>query len=173
MTCPIWLSLLFSVFFCHQVVHLFHLVFRWSRDSNPRLRTMAQIVSPRRSPLDQEDWFPFAYKLIRQPKSKMDLISFGLYRFPFQMELLVSDDNVCALPLNWHPFRNRKYIKAKLDNKSNIFFQKSWVFSQKKICRKKSDLKWVWAKIIGIRAMWHSFLKSCNRSKSRCQSRKQ
>jgi hypothetical protein len=27
-TCPFWLSLLFSFFFCHQVVHLIHLVFR-------------------------------------------------------------------------------------------------------------------------------------------------
>jgi len=36
------------------VVHLFpHLVFRRSRDSNPRLRTMAQMVSPRHSPLDR------------------------------------------------------------------------------------------------------------------------
>jgi hypothetical protein len=51
-TCPFWLSLLF-LFFCHQVVHLIHLVFRWTREWNPRLRTMAQTVSPRCSPLDQ------------------------------------------------------------------------------------------------------------------------
>ncbi len=53
MTCPIWRSLLLSLVFCHQVVHLFHLVFRQSQDSNPRPRTMARIVSPQRSPLDQ------------------------------------------------------------------------------------------------------------------------
>ncbi len=52
-TCPFWLSLLFSFFFCHQVVHLIHLVFRSSWELNPRPRTMAQTVSPWRSPLDQ------------------------------------------------------------------------------------------------------------------------
>ncbi len=46
-------SLLFSLVFCHQVVHLFHLVFRQSWNSNPRPRTMAWIVSPQHSPLDQ------------------------------------------------------------------------------------------------------------------------
>ncbi len=51
--CPYWLSLLFSFFFCHQVVHLIHLVFRWTWELNPRPRTMAQTVSPWRSPLDQ------------------------------------------------------------------------------------------------------------------------
>jgi hypothetical protein len=50
-TCPFWLSLLFSFFFCHQVVHLIHLVFRRTRELNPRPRTMVQTVSP--SPLDQ------------------------------------------------------------------------------------------------------------------------
>jgi hypothetical protein len=45
--------IIFVSFFCHQVVHLFHLVFRQSQDSNPRPRTMARIVSPQRSPLDQ------------------------------------------------------------------------------------------------------------------------
>jgi len=44
-TCPIWLSLLLLLVFCHQVVHLFHLVFRQSRDSNPRPRTMACIAA--------------------------------------------------------------------------------------------------------------------------------
>ncbi len=52
-TCPFWLSLLFSLFICHQVVHLIHLVFRWTRELNPRPRTMAQTVSPWHSPLDQ------------------------------------------------------------------------------------------------------------------------
>jgi hypothetical protein len=42
-------------FFCHQVSHLYHLVFRWSPDSNPRPRTMAQIVSLQHLPLDQGD----------------------------------------------------------------------------------------------------------------------
>jgi len=41
------------VVFCHQVVHLFHLVFRWRWDSNPCSRTIAQIVSPQHSPLDK------------------------------------------------------------------------------------------------------------------------
>ncbi len=53
MTCPFWLSLLFAFFFCHQVVHLIHLVFRWTGELNQRPRTMAQTVSPWRSPLDQ------------------------------------------------------------------------------------------------------------------------
>ncbi len=52
-SCPFWLSLLFSFFFCHQEVHLIHLVFRWTRELNPHSRTMAQTVSPWRSPLDQ------------------------------------------------------------------------------------------------------------------------
>ncbi len=55
-TCHIWLSficLLYLFFFCHQVVHLIHLVFRWTRELNPRPRTMAQTVSPWYSPLDQ------------------------------------------------------------------------------------------------------------------------
>ncbi len=43
----------FPFFFCHQVVHLIHLVFRWTRELNPRPRTMAQTASPWRSPLDQ------------------------------------------------------------------------------------------------------------------------
>ena len=52
-TCPIWLSFLFSLVFCRQVVHLFHLVFRHSWNSNPHPRTMAWIVSPQHSTLDQ------------------------------------------------------------------------------------------------------------------------
>ncbi len=52
-TCPFWLSLLFSFFFCHQVIHLIHLVFRWTWESNPHPTTMAQTVSPWCSPLDQ------------------------------------------------------------------------------------------------------------------------
>jgi hypothetical protein len=52
-TCPFWLSLLFLFFFCHQVVHLIHLVFRWTRELNTRPRTMPQTVSPWCSPLDQ------------------------------------------------------------------------------------------------------------------------
>ncbi len=51
-TCPFWMSSLFS-FFCHQVVLLIHLVFWWTPESNSFLRTMAQTVSPRSSPLDQ------------------------------------------------------------------------------------------------------------------------
>ncbi len=48
----------FLIFFgvaCPICDPFFHLVFRWSRDSNPRPRTMAQIVSPQRSPLDHGD----------------------------------------------------------------------------------------------------------------------
>jgi hypothetical protein len=41
------------VLFCHQVVHFIHLVFRRTRELNSRPRTMAQTVSPQRSPLDQ------------------------------------------------------------------------------------------------------------------------
>ncbi len=52
-TCPFWLSLLFLCFFYHRVVHDIHLVFRWTQELNPRPRTMAQTVSPWRSPLDQ------------------------------------------------------------------------------------------------------------------------
>ncbi len=52
-TCPFWLSLLFLFFFCHQVVHLIHLVFGWTRELNTHPRTMAQTVSPWCSPLDQ------------------------------------------------------------------------------------------------------------------------
>ncbi len=43
----------FQYFFCHQVVHLIHLVFRQTQELNPRPRTMAQTMSSRRSPLDQ------------------------------------------------------------------------------------------------------------------------
>jgi hypothetical protein len=49
-TCPFWLFLLLSLFICHQVVHL---VFRWTRELNSHLRTMARNVSPWRSPLDK------------------------------------------------------------------------------------------------------------------------
>ncbi len=45
-TCLFWLSLLLSLFFCHQVVHLIHLVFRWTRELNSHLRTMARSVTP-------------------------------------------------------------------------------------------------------------------------------
>ncbi len=51
-TCPFWLSLLFS-FFCHQVVLLIHIVFRWTQELNSLPGTMAQTLSPQRSPLDQ------------------------------------------------------------------------------------------------------------------------
>ena len=49
-TCPIWLSLLSFVIFLPSSGPSVCLVFRCSRDSNPRPRTMAWIVSPRRSP---------------------------------------------------------------------------------------------------------------------------
>jgi len=52
-TCTFGCQYYFHYFFCHQVVHLFHLVFRWNQDSNPRQWTMARIVSPRHSPVDQ------------------------------------------------------------------------------------------------------------------------
>ena len=45
-----------SYFFCFFMLSSgpsFHLVFRWRRDLNPRPRTIAWIVSPRRSPPDQ------------------------------------------------------------------------------------------------------------------------
>ncbi len=60
-TCPFWLSLLLSLFFCHQVVHLIHLVFRWTRELNSRLRTMAQTVSPRCLPIDHGASLPFKH----------------------------------------------------------------------------------------------------------------
>ncbi len=53
MTCLFWLSLLFSFFFCDQVVHPIHLVCRWARETNSHRRTMALTVSPGCSPLDQ------------------------------------------------------------------------------------------------------------------------
>ncbi len=58
MTCPFWLSSLFS-FFCHQVVLCIHLVFMWTRELNSHPRTMAQTVSPPHLPLDQGASFPF------------------------------------------------------------------------------------------------------------------
>ncbi len=50
--CLFWLPLLFS-FFCHQVILIIHLVFRWTRELNSCLRTMAQTVSPKHSSLYQ------------------------------------------------------------------------------------------------------------------------
>ncbi len=50
LTCPFPLSLLLSLFFCHQVVHLIHLVLKWTQKWNSRSKTMAQTVSPWRSP---------------------------------------------------------------------------------------------------------------------------
>ncbi len=52
-TCPFWLSLLFFILFCHQVVRIFHLVFRQTRKLNSLPRTMAKTVSPQHSQLDQ------------------------------------------------------------------------------------------------------------------------
>jgi hypothetical protein len=52
----VWLApfvFIIFVIFCHQVVHLIHLVFRWTQESNSHPRTMAQTVSPQCSPLDQ------------------------------------------------------------------------------------------------------------------------
>jgi len=48
-------AVIFSFLFLPSRGPSFHLVFKWSRDSNPHPRTMGQIVSPRRSPLDQGD----------------------------------------------------------------------------------------------------------------------
>jgi hypothetical protein len=50
---PLLAVFIIFVLFCHQVVCLIHLVFRQTRELNSRPRTMAQTVSPRRSPLDQ------------------------------------------------------------------------------------------------------------------------
>ncbi len=53
--CDLPLLAVFIIFdlFCHQVVYFIHLVYRQTRELNSRPRTMAQIVSPRCSPLDQ------------------------------------------------------------------------------------------------------------------------
>ncbi len=50
---PLLAVFIIFVLFCHQVVHLIHLVFRPTRELNSRPMTMAQTVGPRRSPLDQ------------------------------------------------------------------------------------------------------------------------
>jgi hypothetical protein len=39
--------------FCHLVVHLIHLIFRWTLESNSCPRTMSKTVSPQHLPLDQ------------------------------------------------------------------------------------------------------------------------
>jgi len=51
--CPVWLPLFFCYIFMPSSGPTFHLVFRCSQYSNPRPKTMAQITSPRRSPLGQ------------------------------------------------------------------------------------------------------------------------
>jgi len=73
-TCPIWLSLFFR-FFCHQVVHLFHLVFRSCRDLNPRPRTM----SPQRSPLDQWAFLGWMISANKFEQSVLDSLTFLFY----------------------------------------------------------------------------------------------
>ncbi len=50
---PLLAVFIIFVLFCHQVVILIHLVFRQTRELNSCPRTMAQTVSPQRSPLDQ------------------------------------------------------------------------------------------------------------------------
>lgn len=51
---PLPLAVINFVIFLPSSGPYFHLVIRWSRDSNPRPRTVARIVSPWRSPQDQE-----------------------------------------------------------------------------------------------------------------------
>ncbi len=46
---PLLAVLIIFVLFCHQVVCLIHLVFRWTQELNSRPRTMVQTVSPLRS----------------------------------------------------------------------------------------------------------------------------
>jgi len=69
----------FCNFFCHQVVHHFHLVFRWSWDLNPLPRTMAWIVGPQRSPLDQRasSSITKVYVLVQIPHIVKRSILFG------------------------------------------------------------------------------------------------
>ncbi len=50
---PLLAVFIIFVLFCHQVVNFIHLVFRQTQELNSCPRTMAQIVSPRHSPLDQ------------------------------------------------------------------------------------------------------------------------
>jgi hypothetical protein len=50
---PLLAVFIIFVLFCHQVVHFIHLVFRQTWELNSHPRTVAQTVSPQRSPLDQ------------------------------------------------------------------------------------------------------------------------
>ncbi len=53
MNCPLLAVFIIFIIFCHQVVYFIHLVFRQPRELNLCPLTMAQTVSPWRSPLDQ------------------------------------------------------------------------------------------------------------------------
>jgi hypothetical protein len=69
--CDLPLLAVFIIFilFCHQVVYFIYLVFRKTWELNSRPRTMAQTVSPRRSPLDQGASLTFTYLGIMEPKA--------------------------------------------------------------------------------------------------------